>query len=954
MKHLIAAVVLSAFATLAPSVRAQGLVSFTSASDADGFDFTNRIVTVTVGEVSPSAPAGARLRCAVTGRGGVVATVETALSGAGDYSFDVGPLEPRQTYDYTVSLAGGDDSISSTLTTANVGDWFAADGATDVATGGAWTDKPQVRDGAYELGGYAERSFAAREKHDGAARVSARISVRGGCTLEEAAELLAGCGSSPHRGGLTVIRDENGSLAWYGLVTEDGQPAFRKLVGVTPVVGESYENVMEIARAGDQEQVSYLIGSGNGEPTRLRDESGRTWFDGAEASVPFAGQMRFAGMASLASLSGSYIDSSVASVGGVYYASLDEALKAYDGRGVKLLTNATFEPATVDSDRYLVEANGHTVGFPTTPNVSFDAEKGALSVREAEIMEPAGNWNVSNLAELTNAFAKATSGQTIVIGPGLYDLTQIEPANVSDYAICYLCAKSKALHLRGRVKKHWSKKSRDQETVLKGGENGAILYLHAGSGRNSTIRNISFEDGYYPTQTSFSPSCKGGGAIASVGSDGYVPALGQGFATNCVFRNCGTDYDGGATHGFAVYDSYFTNNYAKGFGGGAYGTDKTGSGSNKNTNNFVNCVFVCNRADGGGAGLYCDALEKVTDCTFVGNETPNNGGGLSVDKGANGVVENCTFGGNRVSTSGAGLNFAAAGLVRNCTFQGNVAGYGGGGIACDSCAGRAVGCTFADNTCQQNASSLGGQIRRVKDVEDCTFTGKGDVLAGNLSRCVFDGCSSDFNSSEAGLITHNSQSGAGRLVNCLIRGCSVVRLVTTTGAARTECVNCTFVENVVPPDGFMLYAFRNGGGSAQSGVPVTNVCVNCLFAGNDCGSGAADVSCYGTGTYVPAPAQNIFSNCLYEVGISHGGGSAQVEVDTVRAPAKFALGDRHYPEAFPYLPKPTSAAVNAGLDVGWTADDVDLAGASRVVDGRVDIGCYECTLTRPGSLMILR
>ena len=56
----------------------------------------------------------------------------------------------------------------------------------------------------------------------------------------------------------------------------------------------------------------------------------------------------------------------------------------------------------------------------------------------------------------------------------------------------------------------------------------------------------------------------------------------------------------------------------------------------------------------------------------------------------------------------------------------------------------------------------------------------------------------------------------------------------------------------------------------------------------------------------------------------------------------------------PYTLKYASAARGRGLNMAWMAGAKDLAGVDRILDGTVDIGCYECNLPPVGTMMIFR
>ena len=51
---------------------------------------------------------------------------------------------------------------------------------------------------------------------------------------------------------------------------------------------------------------------------------------------------------------------------------------------------------------------------------------------------------------------------------------------------------------------------------------------------------------------------------------------------------------------------------------------------------------------------------------------------------------------------------------------------------------------------------------------------------------------------------------------------------------------------------------------------------------------------------------------------------------------------------------PLAAARGRGLNMAWMTGAKDLAGVDRILDGTVDIGCYECNLPPVGTTVIFR
>ena len=112
----------------------------------------------------------------------------------------------------------------------------------------------------------------------------------------------------------------------------------------------------------------------------------------------------------------------------------------------------------------------------------------------------------------------------------------------------------------------------------------------------------------------------------------------------------------------------------------------------------VNCTFIGNNADWGGALKYGFAI----NCTFTHNNARYAG---AIGWGS---AVNCTFIGNHAIGDGGAMTYGSA---VNCTFTDNDAEIGGA-----MADGSAVNCTFIDN----KASNYGGALETISAV-NCTF-----------------------------------------------------------------------------------------------------------------------------------------------------------------------------------------------------------------------------------------
>ena len=466
----------------------------------------------------------------------------------------------------------------------------------------------------------------------------------------------------------------------------------------------------------------------------------------------------------------------------------------------------------------------------------------------------------------------------------------------------------------------------------------------------------------------------------------------------CTFvDNATPEYGGAVAFGTTVgvlTDCAFTNNTAAKRGGAVFCGDRVESISgcvfkgnssttdrggamrlNSNVNCISNCTFIANTAvyNGGGISNGGGTFLGIDNCTFTSNttagatDTTSGGGGISSLTLTTHVMRT-TFVGNLSSRDGGGAWIDHECIVSNCTFRENVARQYGGGLVSVSAMGIAIGSLFDSNT---NAwGNSGSQIRWVPQVTECTFTGWGDMLAKSYDRCTFDGCKFDYRWYSDGMVQFDKTTGASHIRNCLFKECSVHTLIYNVSAKPLEIANCTFASNSLTTMSFvngssivsnpyLIFAHRNGTDPDSGGAyPCTNTVVNCIFHDNRIDGTRVDANFYATaqGTVPGTVALNIVSNSIYGVvDASQNRGAAPVYANfTQVSDPRFVAGDPKLPGVPYYMIRRNSPAVNAGTDMDWMANAVDIVGTNRILEARVDLGCYECWLPETGTMIMFR
>jgi hypothetical protein len=562
--------------------------------------------------------------------------------------------------------------------------------------------------------------------------------------------------------------------------------------------------------------------------------------------------------------------------------------------------------------------------------------------------------------QLTNAFAKAQSGDTITIHAGTYNLSTEELMfryETADGAL--LADVGTALYSACDNLTVEGDPSAPRESIVLSGAGAkadgdgqhAIMRL---AGANCTVRHLTF---YRGCANSGGVIYREGQALNSE-SDKWVFRRGGGLhltassrCLDCFFEKC---YAG---HGAAICN----------------GEEVRG------------CVFKNIGAVANNAGAAVYNVKNIHDSLF--EETWR-----AAVRSCSGVLSNCVFRANR-HNGGVGLMYYQTGAVVDCVFSNNT-------TACIYLHGanympREIrGCLFADNTCTTYPRSAGiaGSVACSKSVVDCTFVGDNQIndFAQKISRCRFvrerlsahtvlsncpqvEDCSFVSTLGFDGLALESVNGKSVNVVsNCVLSRCRFDGFSVRYGwvlfdVPRAE--NCLVERSVV-------WGYNHGGVFGYSAGHGGEI-VNCTIVSNKCNSGF-----YNAGNERVTFRNTLFynnkiggeawkkydiqyiegyghetlqlDNCYYKANATLSGTGSINEYGNWDATPLFAIdvhpGQDH---PHPYALMRKSPCVNAGATGAWTLADCDLAGNGRVND-IVDIGCYENWDRIPGLTLLLK
>ena len=354
------------------------------ASDAPGFDWTNRVVTVT------NVAAGSSLTLTATASDGTTVTATATADADGEATFDIQTL-PGTAYTYTVTQEGSEPVATGTFATGSwkaTGTWFsgAVENNALVSSGGNWVGEPTVADGGNALSGGASFALDADAVEMGSNRlvridfdiVSGQFCLESDLGQEEGS--MFGC--------IAEVACTAGGTAWFAY---DGSNWLRLYGEYTLDEDAPYIVRAELDLAqGEKGAVRYYVSANAGASfAPLFTDEGRSsaWIVCNAADSRAVKSLSAKGKATIASVGGSLMGVDIAEADGVGYESLSDAIAAATN-SLALLTNATW-PTNTPVGSVAIDCGGFEL-----QGVTLDGS-GKAVVESGYASIPGGKINIS-------------------------------------------------------------------------------------------------------------------------------------------------------------------------------------------------------------------------------------------------------------------------------------------------------------------------------------------------------------------------------------------------------------------------------------------------------------------------------------------------------------------------------------------------------------------------------
>ena len=283
------------------------IVSFGNSRGKIADTLDRGIVTVSVPKCASEYASGYMLKLTVTSEDALRSSAQTlAFAGAGEYVFDTASAAATDpticgtgySYGYKIEFVDSNGeivphstSVSGTMGLGVAKPWFLARAADDSVAGGAWIAKPDIEEGLYKIVESEDAVFGASGSRGSRVRLEADTVFKGYLTDSRAAMKLAEfkAGTMPHGACFIAQGATKGTLAWRGLVSENGEPVFKMLVGPTELYTPC-KVITDVDWSSGAPRVRYSVSFAGGSETALVDESGASWFPGASSANAALGE----------------------------------------------------------------------------------------------------------------------------------------------------------------------------------------------------------------------------------------------------------------------------------------------------------------------------------------------------------------------------------------------------------------------------------------------------------------------------------------------------------------------------------------------------------------------------------------------------------------------------------------------------------------------------------------
>ena len=376
------------------------------ATDAEGYDWTNRVVTVT------GATPGESLTLTLsTPDGTALGTISATTDAEGSATFDIATI-PSSNYVYSVSQNGETFAQGAFFAGGwNAdGEWFLAvpdgqGGSTEV--NGTWTTPPaETNETSYVLGEAAKFTLSEDALAEGSGKhVCVEVGVVYTSFMEEAANLQSVDFSHTIAAFTPMTNTPAGGAAkWVAHVDSAWTPL---VCDFAPDLFVPYIVRLEGDFTLAAPRVRFSVSADNGDTfATLKDAAtGAEWLVPSDTTKLALGEVATDGRGILSGLSGTFSNADVASADGTGYATLEEALAG--GGEVTLLTN-TIWPTNAPVGTVTMNRGGHSILLPSD---GVEVQGNSIIVR-AGLCAIAGEGSLYVTFPNLDAIGVATAGRT--------------------------------------------------------------------------------------------------------------------------------------------------------------------------------------------------------------------------------------------------------------------------------------------------------------------------------------------------------------------------------------------------------------------------------------------------------------------------------------------------------------------------------------------------------------